>query len=78
MSILKCPYCEQYIEIIEINCGIFRCGLYKTDCSQLNPHASREECERVVAEDRIFGCGKPFRVYKMAASEYRIEKCEYI
>lgn len=58
--ICECPNCGITIEIIEINCGIFRCGIYKHNGQQLPPHATKEECEQ--SKDLIWGCSKPFKI----------------
>ncbi len=39
---LSCPHCGIRIEIAEINCGIFRCGIYKTTGQQL-PHIYQKQ-----------------------------------
>jgi len=57
-TIISCPYpdCNISIEIIEINCAIFRCGICKDTGKQIEPHSPKEEC------DRIWGCGRPFQL----------------
>lgn len=60
--IVCCPSCFQYIEIEKINCGVFRCGVYKSDGKQIDPHLPQEECEKLVLDGLIYGCGKPFRI----------------
>ena len=67
-----CPHCGVTIEIISLNCGIFRCGIFKSNGQQMNPHASKEYCEKIVKEQLIFGCGKPFCIING-----KISKCEY-
>jgi hypothetical protein len=69
--IVRCPWCTEFIEILELNCGVFRHGVFKNNGRQLNAHASKEECESVVGE--IYGCGKPFQVVDGKAI-----KCDYI
>jgi len=69
---LECPHCGTHIQIIEANCGIFRCGIYKSSGKQLNPHASKEVCDQVFKEGLIYGCGKPFQLV-----EGQIIKCDY-
>jgi hypothetical protein len=46
----------------------------------MNPHASKEECERLVREGLIYGCGKPMLVVKKSPppDEYGVEGCDYI
>jgi hypothetical protein len=56
-----CPSCFQAIEIIETNCGIFRCGVMKDTMRQIDPHLSQSECERLVDDDLIYGCARPFK-----------------
>jgi hypothetical protein len=58
---MLCPHCGISIWIESINCGIFRCGVYKHAYIQIDPHLSQSECERVKEQGLIYGCGKPFR-----------------
>lgn len=78
-NIFKCPSC--YTDIIvfsnEINCGIFRHGIYKHNYEQIDPHASKEICDELVNQNKIFGCGKPFRILTNN-DNYIIEKCSYV
>jgi hypothetical protein len=43
----------------------------------MNPHASKEECERLVREGLIYGCGKPMLIVRKT-DEYGVEGCDYI
>ena len=74
---VECPHCEGLVEIIKINCGIFRHGIYKNSKKQLNPHASQNICEDAVSNDKIYGCGKPFRI-EFNGEIYVATKCAYI
>jgi hypothetical protein len=56
---LSCPHCKISIWVESVQCGIFRCGVYKQDYRQIDPHLSQAECERV--KDLIYGCGRPFQ-----------------
>ena len=76
--IVQCPHCNHYIEIIELNCKIFRCGIIKSDFSQINPHSSKKDCDKMKKEDTIYGCGKPFRIIQKESHAFAIEKCDYI
>ncbi len=49
MNFFECPHCGGLVEIVEINCGIFR------HSTQVGPHAPKEMCDKVTD-----GCGKPF------------------
>ena len=61
---VKCPHCEEYIIIEQINCAIFRHGIYKTNFIQINPHLPKNECDKLINNNLIYGCGKPFRIEK--------------
>lgn len=82
----SCPHCKGCIEVHrnEVNCHIFRHGYtYHLENgtivldSQINPHASKEECDRLISENKIIGCGKPFRLTRKE-DNYMVEICEYI
>jgi hypothetical protein len=85
--IFTCPHCDMFIEVKsnEVNCCIFRHAYFfqKTDkgeivlLNQLNPHASKDVCDSLIAEGRIYGCGKPFRIIKNEEG-FSVEKCDYI
>lgn len=60
--IIQCPHCELSIEVIELNCRIFRCGIHKTTFKQIDPHLPKIECDRLTTSETIFGCGKPFQL----------------
>jgi len=79
-QIINCPHCHDCIIIESINCGIFRHGIYKNNINeQLNPHSSKELCDRLALEDKIYGCGKPFKVSKTdTINELLVEICDYI
>jgi hypothetical protein len=68
---MECPHCKTMIIVEEINCGIFRCGIYKLSGLQINPHLVKDECDRI--KDEIWGCGKPFRI-----ENNKLIKCDYI
>jgi len=72
----ECPHCKMEIIIYrnEMNCRIFRHGVLKINGEQMNPHASKEECEKLINENRIYGCGKPFRIDNYG----KFEICDYI
>lgn len=62
--IFTCPHCQGTILVYqhELNCRIFRHGVYYATMQPMNPHASKEECDRLVQSNEIMGCGKPFEV----------------
>ena len=78
---VECPHCSLLIEVErkEINCGIFRHGIYKSNLKQIDPHASRYVCDELVKANLIFGCGKPFRLSRDPITGiYKAEICDYI
>ena len=79
--IIQCPHCEEFVIIQELNCKIFRHGTFTDTGEQIPPHSPKEDCDRFVRENKIYGCGKPFRIVTSADPENRdwvIEICEYI
>ncbi len=84
MILVNCPHCNQLIEIVELNCCIFRCGIYRQNNEQIPPHLSKSECDRLAEQELIFGCGKPFRVEPISPSEknndttHKAIICDYI
>jgi len=73
--IINCPHCNISIELTEIRCGIFRCGIFKKDFTQIPPHSTEEECDNYNKENLIYGCGKPFQII---FPNFIIQKCNYI
>jgi hypothetical protein len=72
--IFICPHCtgEILVHNNELNCRIFRHAVLKNG-NQINPHAPKEECERLIKNNEIYGCGKPFQVIGDKAVE-----CDYL
>ena len=79
MNIITCPYpeCGIHIEILELNCRIFRCGVLKTNGQQIPPHATETECVAYQTQGLIYGCGNPFRVEGHLGT-YASVICDYI
>ena len=81
MFFVQCPHCSQSIEVLEINCKIFRCGVYKDSYKQIDPHMSKIGCDQLVAESKIYGCSKPFKLVSVqdsSANSWTAVECEYI
>lgn len=76
----NCPHCDRVIQVLEneIACCIFRCGVYSNNFEQINPHTDKKECDRLVSEDLIFGCGKPFKFFITLEEGKYVDKCDYI
>ena len=73
---LTCPHCSGTIIVYpnELNCRIFRHGVYRATNEPIPPHTSKDECDRLVLENLIHGCGKPF----MVNNEIQAVACDYI
>jgi len=74
---ITCPHCSITIEVIQLNCKIFRCGIYKSSGEQIHPHLPKNQCEQLVQTNAIYGCGKPFRIVN-DIPPFVVEKCDYI
>jgi len=77
-KIITCPNCNSYLSITELNCGIFRCGIYKKTNQQIDPHLSEENCNILIKNDLIYGCGKPFQIIIQDDGTWIVQKCDYI
>lgn len=79
MIYVNCPNCDGTIEtyVKEINCAIFRHGVYKISGIQINPHEKKEICDELFNNCEIFGCGKPYKLVK-CEEIYKSEICDYI
>jgi len=75
--IISCPYCNVniFIYINEINCHIFRCGIIKETGLQIQPHETKEVCDKLYQNNLIYGCGKPFKLHQQTKEP---EQCDYI
>jgi len=60
MLFVNCPHCDLLLEIIELNCKKFVCGVYRSDYLQIPPHMSKKECVKLMESRLIWGCGHPF------------------
>lgn len=86
--VFLCPHCQTFIQVERnaINCAIFRHGYFYnreqtgqlTLTNQMNPHTPKEECERLVRENKIVGCGKPFQLVRGESNSYLVKICNYI
>lgn len=79
---LTCPHCkgEIIVEKNQLHCRIFRHGVYRVNMQQINPHAPKEECDRLAESNQIIGCGKPFLVIdsKTEPNKKVAIECDYI
>jgi len=77
MAFINCPQCGITIEILALNCQIFRCGVLKSNGTQINPHLNKIECVDLKEKDLIYGCGAPFWV-SLINDTYEASLCDYI
>ena len=75
--IVICPHCNENVLIEKLNCKIFRHGILKLNNNQMDPHSSKELCENLIANDLIFGCGKPFKIIQNN-NDFIAIVCDYI
>jgi len=75
--ILICPNCKDFFIMEKMNCGIFRHAIHISNGEQINPHASKEECEYYVNNKLVYGCGKPF-IIKIINNKFETQICDYI
>lgn len=75
--VLLCPHCNEFIIIAQLNCGIFRHGVFKNSGKQVHPHASKAECDEYAQQGLIYGCGKPFCI-TLNNNNFEITCCDYI
>lgn len=78
LDIINCPHCNMLVYIEKLNCKIFRHGVYKNNNQQINPHANKIECDLLVKNDQIYGCGKPFMVEIDSNGKMFSVICDYI
>jgi hypothetical protein len=60
----NCPNCSVILEVLkkDVNCTIFRHGVFKETWTLIPPHASKEQILKWIELDKIIGCGKPFKL----------------
>jgi hypothetical protein len=76
--IFNCPHCEDEIIVKknELNCKIFRHAIYTHNYEQVNPHLSKNECEKLINEQKVYGCCKPFEIINKN-NKFYATICEY-
>jgi hypothetical protein len=75
--VVTCPSCEMFVIIEQINCAIFRHGIFKQSATQIPPHSSKIDCDAFIKNELIYGCGKPFIVTVIDGTPVA-GHCEYI
>ena len=60
---ISCPYCMHSFTLTNSkNNQTYRCGLYKTDLTMIEPNLTKAECIQLFHQKKIFGCGNPFMI----------------
>ena len=77
---LNCPHCDLkfLININEINCGILRHGAYIYNLEPINPHLPKDQCDKLVTDKLIIGCGKPIQIIFNNNGVVIAIKCDYV
>lgn len=78
---ITCPNCNNLFVVNnnDLNCMIFRHGVYKNSMKPINPHLSKEKCDMLIKRNLIYGCGKPFKLFNINNDNtYVAIKCNYI
>ena len=76
--VVICPHCQNPILIEQLNCKIFRHGTFIANGKQMNPHETKEVCDYFVANNMIYGCGKPFCIITATNGSLVAIVCGYI
>lgn len=53
-------------------------GFIKKTGIQIDPHAPKKVCDALAQQDKIYGCGKLFKLVRNNNDIYIAELCEYI
>jgi uncharacterized C2H2 Zn-finger protein len=74
---LNCPWCNQLVQLpkSQIKCCIYRHGVHKKSGRQIGSHAKKEYVEKLLKNDKIYGCGMPFKFNKQTQ---QLEMCGWI
>jgi hypothetical protein len=72
--LIECPHCLCLVWIDQLNCRIFRHGMFKHNHEQIPPHTSKQDCDSFKEKDLIYGCGKPFKINE----DGTVVICDYI
>jgi hypothetical protein len=69
LIMFTCPYeeCQGTITVApnQINCGVFRHGVYKATGRPVGAHLSQDKCLELVRQGKVYGCVQPFRIRKI-------------
>lgn len=77
--VFKCLHCNDdfIINRNDFNCMILRHGSYINNMQPIHPHLNKFECDKLVDNSVIYGCGKPLRIININDT-FTVEICDYI
>jgi hypothetical protein len=72
----QCPHCELWIQVRreDLNCKIFRHGVFIDSGKPIDPHASKGDVES--QSHNILGCGGPHMIYNDTGKWY-VRACSW-
>ena len=76
--VIECPHCKDQVLIEKLNCCIFRHGILIASGKQVDPHSPKELCDFYVLRNKIYGCGKPFKIVRDEKDKLVAVVCDYI
>lgn len=79
--LFDCPHCSCQIQVSydQVNCMIFRHGVYRDTMTPINPHASERDCDSLINMGMVYGCCKPFRLTRNQSGQLdEAIICDYI
>ena len=64
LYIMTCPHCTMVSICLktELNCKIFRCGIFKASFGQIGQHLTEEHARALKNADLIYGCSCQYMV----------------
>lgn len=78
LPVIICPHCGLLVLIAQVNCAVFRHGIFISNGEQIPPHLSKNECDNLIENKLVYGCAKPFRLIKDQSCNWIGEICDYI
>jgi ethanolamine ammonia-lyase large subunit len=75
-----CLHCQEPFVVAhhEFNCRILRHGVFRHNLQPIHPHSSKDECDKLVSDGVIYGCGKPLQIVDSSGGGYQVIICDYI
>jgi hypothetical protein len=78
--VFKCKHCNEcfIVNKNDFNCKILRHGVIKTSLQAINPHETKEICDKLFNDNLIYGCGKPLMIVGSNEKDFDVIVCHYI